>query len=202
MAPTARNPANDRPKIKTAESLDFWRLQKLNNRRLKLLLALLTIVYFLCFYIIITAFLFGIVVEKSSDYSGQPHNISRFVLQQTANSKTQNPNNKQIQNSKLQKEDEDILKKLEQTKKAVSNYIDTYEFGQALHVLYEFIWHDVADKYIELSKKREDNNVKKVLSHVLLEILKMLHPFMPHLTEELYQHFPKKNKDFLIIEEW
>ena len=89
-----------------------------------------------------------------------------------------------------------------QIKKAVEQGIDKYEFGPALHALYDFIWHEVADKYIELSKKREDEEVKKVLSHVLLEILKMLHPFMPHLTEEIYQNLPDKRAEFLMVEEW
>lgn len=102
----------------------------------------------------------------------------------------------------LLKEDKEILEKLSKTKKSVSKNIDAYEFGQAIHELYEFIWHDFADKYIELSKNRNDNESQKVLIHALFEILKMLHPFMPHLTEEIYQNIPNKEKGFLMIENW
>jgi len=141
-------------------------------------------------------------VTAGKKFANKVWNISRFVLGQIGNSKFQIPNFKQIQNSKLQNEDEEILKKLAETKKAVERGIDKYEFGPALHALYDFVWHEVADKYIELSKKREDEEVKKVLSHVLLEILKMLHPFMPHLTEEIYQNLPDKRAEFLMVEEW
>ena len=94
------------------------------------------------------------------------------------------------------------MEKLAATKKSVSEQIDAYEFGQALHTLYDFTWHEFADKYIELSKNRTDDNAKIILYSSLLEILKMLHPFMPHLTEEIYQNLPKKEKEMLMIEEW
>ena len=86
--------------------------------------------------------------------------------------------------------------------KSVEKDIDAYEFGQALHTLYDFVWHEFADKYIEESKKRNDIESQRVLYYCLLEILKMLHPFMPHLTEEIYQNLPQKNKELLMIEEW
>ena len=137
-------------------------------------------------------------VMAGKKFANKVWNIARFVLsKQNGIANCQLP----IANNLL-KEDKEILEKLSKTKKSVSKNIDAYEFGRAIHELYEFIWHDFADKYIELSKNRNDNESQKVLIHALFEILKMLHPFMPHLTEEIYQNIPNKEKGFLMIENW
>ncbi len=136
-------------------------------------------------------------VIAGKKFANKVWNIARFVLLQTAgleiadeNVKPKNPENKEI------------VEKLKATKKLVEKNIDAYEFGQALHALYDFVWHDFADKYIEFTKNRADEETKKVLYSSLIGILKMLHPFMPHLTEEIHQNLPQKNKELLIIEEW
>lgn len=100
------------------------------------------------------------------------------------------------------KDDKLILKKLATAKKSIEKDLATYQCGQALHTLYDFIWHDFADVYIEAVKPRTDANASKILGYLLLQILILLHPFMPHLTETLYQSLPHKNKKYLIIEEW
>jgi len=135
-------------------------------------------------------------VVAGKKFANKFWNISRFVLQQTGGKKFK----KEIKAET--DEDKEILEKLNNTKELINKSIDEYQFGQALHTLYDFIWHDFADKYIELSKKREDETAKQVLDHVLMNILKMLHPFMPHLTEEVYQNLPNKDKDLLMIESW
>jgi len=134
-------------------------------------------------------------VMAGKKFANKVWNIARYILQRDAKlqihvNDAKNPENKEI------------LEKLLQTKQSVSKQIDSYEFGQALHALYDFIWHEFADKYIEQSKKRNEEETKQVLSYSLLEILKMLHPFMPHLTEEIYQALPEKNKKMLMIEKW
>jgi valyl-tRNA synthetase len=137
-------------------------------------------------------------VIAGKKFANKVWNISRFVL-----SKQNGITNYQLpMTNDLKNEDKEILEKLKETKKAVTDEIEKYEFGQALHTLYDFIWHEFADKYIELSKKRGDEGAKKVLYQVLLEILKTLHPFMPHLTEEIYQNLPEKKAEFLMIEKW
>ncbi len=89
-------------------------------------------------------------------------------------------------------EDKEILEKLAAVKKDLENGIKNYDFGQTLHKIYDFVWHDLADKYIESSKNRDDENVKMILSGILVDVLKILHPFMPFITEELHQKlFPK-----------
>ncbi|HEY4499974.1 MAG TPA: class I tRNA ligase family protein, partial [Candidatus Paceibacterota bacterium] len=102
----------------------------------------------------------------------------------------------------VHKDDKLILKKLASAKKSIEKDLAAYQCGQALHTLYDFIWHDFADVYIETTKQRTDADAVKVLGYVLLQILILLHPFMPHLTETLYQSLPHKNAKYLIIEEW
>ena len=124
-------------------------------------------------------------------------NISRFVL-------TRNEISKQIQNSKLSKEDKEIYEKMEQVIKSVTENVDNYNFGRALHIIYDFVWHEYADKYIEYAKIKDDDIIKKTLSYVLLNILKLLHPFMPFITEEIWSMIPEDSKGskMLIIEKW
>jgi valyl-tRNA synthetase len=123
-------------------------------------------------------------------------NISRFVLQQTGNSKFQIPN------YKLQNDDKKILEKLDKIIKTVNKNIEDYKFGQALHAIYDFVWHDFADNYIEYSKTKEKDEVKQILSFVLINVLKLLHPFVPFITEEIWSKLPIADKKLLIVEKW
>jgi len=141
-------------------------------------------------------------VMAGKKFSNKLWNISRFVITRTGISNFQFPISNEFPNSNLTNEDKEILKKLEETKKSVSKDIDEYNFGQALHTLYDFIWHDFADVYIEYSKDKDSEEVKKVLYYTLMQILKTLHPFMPFVTEEIYQNIPNKTKDFLMVEDW
>lgn len=98
-------------------------------------------------------------------------------------------------------EDVEILKKYAELEKAVALNVKNYELGPALHAIYDFVWHEVADKYIEATKKREDENAKLVLRELLLNSLKMLHPFMPFVTEELYQRLFAHDGSMLLVEQ-
>ena len=96
-----------------------------------------------------------------------------------------------------------IIKALNKTVKSVNKDLENYQFGKATHTLYNFFWHDFCDKYIEESKNKNDDKTKVTLIYVLLTSLKLLHPFIPFITEEIYQKLPIKNKKkALIIEEW
>ncbi len=78
-----------------------------------------------------------------------------------------------------------------------------YQFGEALHEIYDVIWHGFADKYIEESKSKDNSETKSNLAHSLVVILKLLHPFMPFVTEEIWQQLPSwPGKKMLIVEEW
>ena len=114
-------------------------------------------------------------------------NAARFVLQ-----------NKNLNTNKKTPADKKILAQLQKTQKDVPKLIDKYDFGQALHILYDFFWHDFCDVYLEESKK---NPNPEVLSHVLKESLKLSHPFMPFITEKIWGEMPD-SKNLLIIERW
>jgi len=97
--------------------------------------------------------------------------------------------------------DKKILKSLKEVIKSVNSDLEKFQFGQAAHTLYDFFWHDFCDKYIEESKEQKTKN--KVLLYVLLTSLKLLHPFIPFITEEIYQKLLIKNKKkCLMVEEW
>src|SRR3989338_576228 len=120
-------------------------------------------------------------------------NIARFVVS--------NPTN-DGQNSNLSKEDKEIYEKLEQVIESVAENMNSYNFGQALNIIYDFVWHEYADKYIEYSKMRDSEERGNALSSILASALKLLHPFMPFITEEIWSMMPGKNKKMLIIEKW
>ena len=130
-------------------------------------------------------------------------NASRFVLLQFSISNFQFPNKSQILNSKLTKADKRVLRALDKTIKSVNKNLESFRFGQIAHILYNFFWHDFCDVYIEKSKKQADLKTKKILLYTLLTSLKLLHPFIPFITEEIYQKLPiKDKKKCLMIEEW
>ena len=96
-----------------------------------------------------------------------------------------------------------IISKLNQIVKSVNKDLDNYRFGRAAHTLYDFFWHDFCDKFIEETKGKNDAKTKSVLLYILLTSLKLLHPFIPFITEEIYQQLPiKDKKKSLMIEEW
>jgi len=144
-------------------------------------------------------------------------NAARFVLQQVFEQPKEGHrpyiSSKEIKTQKLAAADKKILKKLSETITTIDKNLESFHFGRASHKLYDFFWHDFCDKYIEEFKKLKQSygesqataktESQKVLIHVLLTSLKILHPFIPFLTEEIYQKMSiKKKTKFLIIEEW
>jgi len=108
----------------------------------------------------------------------------------------------------LTSSDKKIIKALNKTKKSINKDLENFQFGKASQRLYDFFWHDFCDKYIESSKEQLKNTKLKkqtlnILLYLLLNCLILLHPFMPFITEEIYQKLPLKNKKkCLMIEEW
>ena len=133
-------------------------------------------------------------------------NASRFVLQKIGD----NPLSVSQPKSKdLSAADKKILKTLEKVVESTTKDIESFKFGKAAHKLYDFFWHDFCDVYIEASKKptlprqQEDEKTKKILLYTLATSLKLLHPFIPFITEKIYQQLPiKDKKKSLIIENW
>ncbi|MGH7204076.1 MAG: valine--tRNA ligase [Candidatus Levyibacteriota bacterium] len=103
---------------------------------------------------------------------------------------------------KLTSEDKKILKGLEKLTKTVELSLNKFRFADAAEAIYQFMWHEVADKYIEQVKTREDKDVAlSVLTYVYITTLKLLHPFMPFVTEAIYQQMPDHGES-IMIEPW
>ncbi len=141
-------------------------------------------------------------MESSWNFINKLWNISRYVLM------TLDDNYKELdlKNDCLNKNALAILTKLNHVIDLVDYNFDKYEFGEAARVLYNFIWDDFASWYIELSKveiaKKDPCNTQGVLVYVLDKILKLMHPFMPFVTEEIYQKLPCKKESSIVISNW
>ncbi|MEK7543227.1 MAG: valine--tRNA ligase [Patescibacteria group bacterium] len=103
--------------------------------------------------------------------------------------------------------DKKILAKLAAVKKRAEKNIESFELSVVLKELYDFFWHDFCDEYLEVSKMQLKENgtektTREILTYALFESMKMLHPFMPFVTEAVYQKLPKKEKKFIMIETW
>jgi len=136
-------------------------------------------------------------------------NASRFVLMQTKGLKSKKQNyDLNFQTRNLTLADRKILKSLNKTIGLVNKYLENFLFGKATHALYDFFWHDFCDKYIEISKSqileaKYQKETKKILLYILSVSLVLLHPFIPFITEEIYQTLPlKKKRGCLMIEKW
>jgi len=97
---------------------------------------------------------------------------------------------KPVAAGELRESDRWIISRYSQTVKAATEYLEMYQFDKALKEMEGFIWHDLADNYIEMVKARKDPAVRYTLYNVFLGSIKMMAPFMPHVTEDVYQeHF-------------
>ena len=139
--------------------------------------------------------------EAMRNFANKIWNASRFLMMNLTIDKCQLP-------EKLELEDKWVLSKLNRVIREVTENMDRYELGVAAQKIYDFIWDDYCDWYIELTKTRlqgedEDSKVRaqQVLCHVLTEMLKLLHPFMPFITEEIWQALPHEG-DFLMLQQW
>ena len=136
--------------------------------------------------------------EAMRNFCNKIWNASRFVMMNLTIDKNELP-------EKLEIEDKWILAKLNDVVREVCDNMDSYELGVAAGKIYDFIWDSYCDWYIELTKPRlngEDEESKlaaqKVLLYVLTEILKLLHPFMPFITEEIWQALPHEGQALMI----
>ena len=143
-------------------------------------------------------------IIASRNFANKLWNATRFVLMNI----DEDDDLKFDENTKLTLEDKWILKRLNNVIVEVSKNLDNYEIGLAASRIENFIWEEYCDWYIEFAKLRlygDDENaksdVKKVLLYVLNKMIALLHPFMPFITEEIYNSLPDK-KDMLIVEAW
>ena len=139
------------------------------------------------------------VILMGQKFANKFWNIARFILIKSGGQIPVEISQKSFEASA---EERSLLDKLNATIKQVTENMTQYKFSEAAHTLYDFIWHDFADKYIEYSKDKETDDVKTALSYTFLTCLKLLHPFMPFFTEEIWSKLPIKNKGLLIVENW
>ncbi len=133
-------------------------------------------------------------VKSSWNFINKLWNASRYVLMNI-----EDLEDSRLEIDELTISDKWILTKKNMIIKSVIKSMDKYDFHNVGNELYKFIWEDFCDSYIELSKANMCTNTKKVLLNVLTDILKLLHPFMPYVTEEIYSKLPVKDSDALII---
>ncbi|MBO5452700.1 MAG: valine--tRNA ligase [Clostridia bacterium] len=138
-------------------------------------------------------------VEASRNFANKIWNASRFVLMNLTVDDCKLP-----EISKLCIEDKWIISKFNRLTKEVTENLDSFELGVAVSKLYDFIWDDFCDWYIELVKSRlyeetdPTNEVaQQVLVYVLTNTLTLLHPFMPFITEEIWQHLPHNGETIM-----
>ena len=135
-------------------------------------------------------------IKSTWNYINKIWNASRYTLMNIETLK-------EIKLDNLSIEDKWILTKYEKTLKDVTKHMEKYEFNIAGSILYSFIWDDFCSSYIELSKRISNlDSTKSVLCYVLTGILKMLHPFMPFVTEEIYNMLPIKDAESIMISEY
>ena len=133
-------------------------------------------------------------VKSTWNFINKIWNASRYVLMNL-----EDFNDKDYTLDNLSNSDKWILTKLNKTIESITKSMDKYDFNIVGNTLYNFIWTDFCDKYIELSKFNQNNTTKSVLLKVLTSIIKMLHPFMPYVTEEIYQMLPIKDSVSIMI---
>ncbi len=139
--------------------------------------------------------------EAMRNFANKIWNASRFLMMNLTIDRCELP-------GRLELEDKWILSKLNSVIPEVTENMERYELGVAAQKVYDFIWDSYCDWYIELTKARlqgEDQeakeNAQKVLCYVLTQILKLLHPFMPFITEEIWQALPHEG-DYLMLQKW
>ena len=133
-------------------------------------------------------------VASTWNFINKLWNASRFVLMNI-----ENLNDSNYTLDALSEEDKWILTKLNNLIKTVTKSMERYEFNIVGSELYSFIWNDFCDNYIEFAKfSLESLTTKSVLLKVLTSILKMLHPFMPYVTDEIYNMLPIKEENIMI----
>ena len=138
-------------------------------------------------------------VEANRNFTNKIWNASRFVQMNLTIDKIELPKD-------LKLEDKWILAKLNTLVREVTTNIDKYELGVSASKIYDFIWDNFCDWYIEVSKPRlqnkdniQDNeNVQNVLCYVLSSVMKLLHPFMPFITETIYKALPTTDESIMI----
>jgi len=143
-------------------------------------------------------------VENTRNFANKIWNAARFVVM----------NLDDFEHITLEEKDYTladrwILSRLQEKIEQVTELLQSYDLGEAARVLYDFVWDEFCDWYIELAKPRLYQNanqrdkkvVQNVLHRVLADQMRLLHPFMPFVTEEVYQHLPR-TAESIMVDSW
>ena len=135
-------------------------------------------------------------VKSTWNFINKLWNASRFCLMNIEDLK-------QYDFTNIDNKDKWILSKLNKIIDNVTKSMEKYEFNNAGATLYDFIWSDFCDSYIEMCKfSLNETSTKSTLCYVITSIIKMMHPFMPFVTEEIYSMLPIKNNESIMISDY
>ena len=146
-------------------------------------------------------------LEQGRNFMNKLWNSARFILMNIDGEMPKSLNT--INDNDLDFTDKWILSKLHRTIEEVNHSYDAYKLNESIKRVYDFTWADFCDWYIEFAKTRfygEDEKDRKIAQtvsiHVMRELLKLLHPYCPFITEELWAHFKTENNTMLITTKW
>lgn len=145
-------------------------------------------------------------IKGMQHFANKVWNIARFILSADGSSRmVTDTDGSRIPAAKTAA-DKEILEKLDQTVEGVTKNLENFRLHEAAQALYDFVWHEFADKYIEASKGQMQDEALKditntILYHVLATSLKLLHPFMPFVTEAIWSEMYGKDR-LLMVERW
>ncbi len=143
-------------------------------------------------------------LDQASNFANKMWNAAKFITMNAASDEEIKEFSKNVKD--LKPEDKWIIGKLNKLIDEVTENIKNYDLGIALDNIYTFIWDEFCDWYIEMSKTRfntdEKVKVSYALDYVFRNSLKLLHPFMPFVTEELYSHLVNYDNKDIIISSW
>lgn len=142
-------------------------------------------------------------ILASRNFINKLWNICRFIFILNNEQKIKD---EEIKIEGLTLTDQWIISRLNQIIEMVDWKVKTYQFGEAVHLIYDFVWHECADWYLEISKFQSQNaklqeNTKKILHFLCLTILKLLHPISPFVTEAIWQQIIE-SQELLIVKKW
>lgn len=147
-------------------------------------------------------------IEASRNFMNKLWNASRFVLMNTEELKPSDVE-EPVFVSLLDLKDRWILSRLQQTIERATNELDRFNFGEYTNLIYEFVWREFCDWYIEWCKKdlyggelQKRRKTQQLLVKVLSQILKLLHPIAPYITEEIWQSLPINEAESIMITSW
>ncbi len=148
-------------------------------------------------------------IRGMRNFANKLWNIARFLDMNMKNAQEKGINipfyDEILHKSLGNNEDKQIITQLNMLITRVTKYIEKYRFSDAAQEVYDFSWHRIADQYLEFNKERfiaGDPQALAVFRHVVLNLLKLIHPFMPFVTEAIWGQLPKDSDGLLITSEW